>query len=73
MWANSQNTHAGQPLKEAKGTGWLEMVHPDDRARARAEWQAALDSRSIYRNELRIRLQDGRYRWFRVHAAPVGR
>lgn len=61
----------GQPLKEAKGDGWLQVVHPDDRERSRVEWQTAVESRTLYRNDIRVRMRDGNYRWFRNHAAPV--
>ena len=61
----------GQPLKEAKGAGWVDVVHPADRETARAAWQTAVEGRTIYRNDVRLRMHDGRYRWFRVHATPV--
>ena len=61
----------GQPLKEAKGAGWVDVVHPDDRENASKSWQIALKERTIYRNDLRLHMRDGTYRWFRVHATPV--
>ena len=42
---------------------WAEAVHPDDRPRALAAWQRALDDGVDYESSHRIRMRDGRYRW----------
>ncbi len=65
-------TYTGQTLDEAVGDGWLAAIHPDDRARVRATFQAAVDGGAPLRQEHRIRrAADGAYRWFLVQAEPV--
>jgi PAS domain S-box-containing protein len=53
----------GQTLDQALGLGWLEMTHPDDRARAEAKFRDALAGRTEFRFEYRLRQKDGEYRW----------
>ena len=60
----------GQTPEEALGFGWLEAVHPDDRARTRAEWAVALDRGEPIRVEYRLRRGDGEYRWVIEAARP---
>jgi PAS domain S-box-containing protein len=53
------------------GMGWLNAVHPEDRARTLAAWAEAeaLGAFSI-ENRLR-RAEDGTFRWFQTRALPV--
>ena len=51
--------------------GWLDAVHPDDRERSRARFQAAVDAGQPLRQEHRIRGTDGTWRWFLVRVRPV--
>ena len=53
----------GQTVDEVRGWGWLNALHPDDRGRTQIVWQAAVDARSIYETEYRIRRWDGEYVW----------
>jgi PAS domain S-box-containing protein len=44
---------------------WEQMIHPDDRARVRAEVEAAVEGGTVQiEQEYRLRGKDGRYRWF---------
>ncbi|NQD37851.1 diguanylate cyclase [Permianibacter sp. IMCC34836] len=53
---------------------WHDRMHPDDRARALAEWQAHLDNTlTDYHSEQRMRCQDGSYTWCLCHGQVVGR
>lgn len=61
----------GQTLNEWRGTGWLNAVHPDDRAGALAAWKAAVESRSLYQTNYRLRRHDGEYRWTVARGVPV--
>lgn len=63
--------YTGQTEAEAKGSGWLNAVHPDDRLRASEVWSAATKNCNLYQVEYRIRAKDGSYRDFFVCAAPV--
>ncbi len=48
------------------GTSWLDDIHPEDVPRALAAWSEALGSGQPLDQEMRVRRQDGRYRW--VHS-----
>lgn len=60
----------GQPPGQGAGFGWLECVHPDDRAGALAAFRAANGRREAFRLEYRLRRHDGEYRWAIDSAAP---
>ena len=61
----------GQSAEEAQGGGGLKALHPDDRGRAGAAFQQALDIRPTYSAEYRLRRHDGEYRVLAVHGAPI--
>ncbi len=48
------------------GTSWLDAIHPDDVPHSLAAWSEALGSGQPLDQEMRVRRQDGRYRW--VHS-----
>jgi PAS domain S-box-containing protein len=50
--------------------GWLDAVHPDDRAQVGALWDALHDT-PHYETEFRIQLEDGSTRWVRDRLFPV--
>jgi PAS domain S-box-containing protein len=64
-------TFTGIPEARQLGFGWLEGLHPDDRAPTVAAWQAAVDSGSDFRVEFRMRRKDGTYRWFEAQAVRL--
>ena len=55
--------YTGQSEAEAMGFGWLDAVHPHDRAEAERVFRAANAARSAFRTEYRLRRADGVYRW----------
>ena len=61
----------GQSEDEARGWGWLQVVHPDDRARAAAGWQRAVAAGTVYDDELRLWAPDGSFRDFTVRGVPI--
>ncbi|MBD9544751.1 PAS domain-containing protein [Ensifer sp. ENS04] len=61
----------GQNPREARGDGWLQKVHPLDRARAYARWQEDLSAGSRYESRVMLEYGDGIYREVTVFAAPV--
>ncbi|MEW6753786.1 MAG: chemotaxis protein CheB [Candidatus Latescibacterota bacterium] len=67
----SWRAFTGQTEEETQGWGWMEALHPDDRAQTAALWCAAVATRSPYRTEYRIRRADGEYRDFAVRGVPV--
>ena len=56
---------------EQLGFAWQEQVHPDDRDRTVAAWQAAVDTDTPVDFECRIRRHDGVYRWFKTRAIAL--
>lgn len=48
----------------------LDLVHPDDRGRAAAAWQAAQAEGTNYQTEYRLRHRSGRWRWIASRAVP---
>ncbi|WP_165374858.1 PAS domain-containing protein [Sphingomonas montana] len=70
-WASPQWTRfTGQAETDSYGWGWLEPLHPDDRARAREAWAHAVE-RKILETDYRIHDQQGVYRWFQTRATPI--
>jgi len=63
--------YTGQTFDETKGWGWLAAVHPDDQANSGRVWQEALNNKSLYEVEQRIRRYDGVYRDFAARGVPI--
>ncbi len=61
----------GQTLEQVRGSGWVDAIHPDDRARTMEIWREALRTRRPYESEYRLCLADGSDRWFRARGVPV--
>ncbi len=61
----------GQSRQASAGTGWLDVIHPDDRAMTAEIWQRAIDGRGIYELEHRVLRADGQWRWMAVRGVPV--
>jgi PAS domain S-box-containing protein len=56
---------------EAKGRGWLNFVHPDDRLCVAQRWDESFKTGREYRCEFRMRTRDGSYRFFDARGVPV--
>jgi PAS domain S-box-containing protein len=63
--------YSGLSADELSGDGWEKMVHPEDMAAVSAEWQSALAAGTAYEIEVRLRKQDGTYRWHLARAVPL--
>ena len=61
----------GQTFEQLRGRGWLDAVHPDEREHTSRVWQRAVQTRSLYEVEHRLRRRDGTYVPMSVRAAPV--
>jgi PAS domain S-box-containing protein len=61
----------GQSFAEVRGWGWLDAIHPDDRALTREVWARAVRMRIPYDTEYRIRTAGGDYRWYNARGVPV--
>ena len=60
----------GRTLDNERGDGWLESVHPDDRAACIDGYRRASELREGFRLEYRIRRRDGEYRWLLDTGVP---
>lgn len=67
----SWRAHTRQTFDEWVGYGWLDAVHPADRAHAERQWRQAMESRSPLNAEYRLRSSDGGWGWTNVRATPV--
>jgi PAS domain S-box-containing protein len=63
--------YTGVPMSEHLGSGWSRLLHPEDRPRALAAWQAAVEGKAAYDLEYRVRRHDGAYEWFKVIGRPI--
>ncbi len=62
-WFNDQwLSFVGRDLAAERGEGWLDNVHPDDRAACRAASRAALAACERFEATYRLRRHDGEYR-----------
>ncbi len=60
----------GRTLEQELGDGWLEGVHPDDRAHVMQSYLEAFDRREPFSLEYRLRHVSGEYRWIIDHGSP---
>ncbi len=58
--------YTGASQSNSLGTGWTEMIHPEDRDHVADGWQQAVKEGKDYEVELRLRAKDGNYCWFLV-------
>jgi|GEM_PF-965813 len=67
----SWSSFTGQSDQEALGWGWGDALHPEDLEPTRRIWLHALETRTPYKTEYRLRRYDGEYRNFSVRGVPV--
>ncbi len=60
----------GQSEEDVLGFGWIEAIHPDDRAEAQRVFLAANAAHGRFSTEYRLRRADGVWRWALNGAAP---
>jgi len=63
--------YTGLAREQTMGWGWTRAIHPEDLARAIANWQAAMASGEPLEQEVRARNFDGIYRWFLNRNIPL--
>jgi PAS domain S-box-containing protein len=62
--------YTGLSVEHAAGS-WLGIVHADDSARCRTEWENAMSSGDMFQAECRLRrASDGAFRWHLCRAVP---
>jgi PAS domain S-box-containing protein len=61
----------GYNVEQSQGSEmWNNLLHPDDRQRARDRWNHSLATGEFYEIEYRFISKDGTYRWFLGQALP---
>jgi PAS domain S-box-containing protein len=60
----------GRPEQTAKGSGWLDAVHPDDAEVLRQRWDESIRAGEFFEFEFRLRSEDGALRWYEGRALP---
>lgn len=63
--------YTGQTLDQWLGMGWLDVVHPDERAYAARQWSEAVAARGMVNARFRVRRADGQWQPMKVRAAPL--
>ncbi|MCS0612422.1 ATP-binding protein [Massilia kyonggiensis] len=67
----SWRAFTGQTYEEWREFGWLDAVHPDDRATTKAAWLACVATKTLFEARYRLRRADGDYRWTDVRGVPI--
>jgi len=67
----SWRAYTGQTEAQMVGFGWLDAIHPDDRDRTNQAWMEAVQTKSLYEIEYRLRSADGNYRYFQIRGVPL--
>jgi len=62
--------YTGQSFEEATDN-WESAIHPDDRPITAQAWMRAVETKTLYEVEHRLRAADGSYRHFWVRGVPV--
>ena len=72
-WHNARWTdYTGLATAQVEGKSWMDAVHPDDRDQTTRAWTRAIETRSLYQAEYRLRrASDGVYRWHLNRALPL--
>jgi PAS domain S-box-containing protein len=63
--------YSGFSVAMTLAQGMWPALHPEDQAANREQWRRALQKGEAYEGEVRLRRQDGAYRWFLERAIPV--
>jgi len=61
----------GQSFEELRGWGWLNAIHPNDREETERVWSNAINGKSSYEVEHRLKARDQTYRNMLVRAVPI--
>jgi PAS domain S-box-containing protein len=72
LYLNARWTeYTGQTPEAARGLGWAETLHPDDRPELLRKWEHCTRTGEPYEGECRYRRRDGEYRWHFYRGLPL--
>jgi diguanylate cyclase (GGDEF)-like protein/PAS domain S-box-containing protein len=63
--------YTGQRPEQARGLGWLDVVHPEERPDVAAHWLACVRGGTAFESEQRVRRADGQWRHVAARGTPV--
>ena len=66
----SWSAYTGRSPESLSGSGWTSSVHPEDIARCLGIRAASFEAVSSFSMDLRLRRQDGEYRWMLDNGVP---
>lgn len=58
-------------INDLAGMHGVRIAHPDEHDEVQGKWQRAVETRSSFSANLRLRRHDGTYRWFLSQAEPL--
>jgi PAS domain S-box-containing protein len=67
----SWRAFTGQSLEDWLDFGWLNVVHPEDRAHAEAHWRESVAHSRPYEVEYRLRHHEDGWRWTLARGVPL--
>lgn len=70
FWSQQYLDYAGVEIENVLGYGFVDYIHPEDRATTLETWAEVIRSGEPGEAELRLRRADGVYRWFLIRACP---
>jgi PAS domain S-box-containing protein len=71
-WFNSRvYQYCGVQQGALDGSGWAQIVHPEDRAAAGEAWAESVKTGNPYEVQFRLRRHDGTYRWHIARAVAL--
>ncbi len=62
---------SGLSFEELKDWGWEKIVHPDDWAATKKQWQKSIETGKDYEMESRLLRKDGKYLWHLTRATAL--
>ena len=68
--SDEYTAYSGLSSESARGSGWIDIVHPEDVSRTQQAWAGAIASSQQFSEQFRLRRADGSYRWFAARALP---
>jgi PAS domain S-box-containing protein len=63
--------YLGVPRTEAASFEGQKFIHPDDKGRVQQRWEDAVQTRTMFQVEIRMKSRDGSYHWFLSRALPI--
>ncbi|MCC7091620.1 MAG: PAS domain S-box protein [Nitrosomonas sp.] len=62
---------SGLTAEQLLGTGWQVLVHPYEKEAYASGYMTAVREQRPWKNQIRLRRRDGKWRWFDNHAQPL--